>query len=145
MTTSPNGRKLIESFEGLRTVAYLPTPHDVPTIGYGHTEGVQMGDTCTAEQADEYLADDLLAAEAGVSSSVLVDINQNQFDALVSFVFNVGGGNFHSSTLRRLLNNGDYQGAADQFLVWNKQAGQVLPGLTNRRTAERAFFLTEAQ
>jgi lysozyme len=141
MTTSPNGRKLIESFEGLRTSAYLPTPHDVPTIGYGHTDGVKMGDTCTQEQADAFLEEDLRAAELAIECMVAVPLNQNQFDALVSFVFNVGAHAFETSTLLRLLNEGDYAGAANQFLVWRKQNGVTLPGLVARRTKERALFL----
>ena len=144
MTTSSNGRALIESFEGLRLEAYLPTPNDVPTIGYGHTDGVQMGDTCTPEQADAYLAEDLTASELAIECTVSVDLNQNQFDALVSFVFNVGAHNFETSTLLKLLNSGDYDGAAQQFTRWDKQAGEVLPGLLKRRTAEQALFTTPA-
>ena len=144
METSAAGRALIESFEGLRLDAYLPTPNDVPTIGYGHTDGVKLGDVCTQADADEFLSEDLRAFELAVEMCVSVELTQNQYDALVSFVFNVGAGNFKSSTLLRLLNAGNVQGAADQFLVWDRQAGIVLPGLLKRRTAERALFLTAA-
>jgi lysozyme len=144
MTTSDAGRAFIETFEGLRTTAYMPTPHDVPTIGYGHTLGVKMGDTCTQAEADEMLAEDLRVAELVLETLVEVDLNQNQIDALVSFVFNVGAGNFKSSTLLKLLNQSDFDGAADQFLRWDKQAGVELAGLTKRRAAERSLFLTPA-
>jgi lysozyme len=143
MTTSPAGIALIKSFEQCRLVAYLPTPHDVPTIGWGHTDSVKMGDTCTQEQADEYLEEDLRTSELAIECKVSVPLTQNQFDAMVSFVFNVGTGNFESSTLLHMLNLGQYNTAADQFLRWDKQAGQVLPGLLSRRQAERALFLTQ--
>ena len=143
MTTSPSGRALIESFEGYRAEAYLPTPNDVPTIGYGHTHDVRLGDVCTRDQADAFLAEDLSAAELVIECKVTVPLNQNQFDALVSFVFNVGAGNFESSTLLRVLNMGNYSGAADELLRWNKQGGVVLQGLVNRREKERELFLTQ--
>jgi lysozyme len=143
MNTSPAGRAMIESFEGFRAAAYLPTPDDVPTIGYGHTLGVKMGDVCPEQDADEFLEADLAAAEQAVTRKVTAAVTQHQFDALVSFVFNVGAGNFESSTLLKLLNAGDMEGAANQFLAWDKQAGKVLPGLLSRRSVERAWFLTE--
>ncbi len=92
-------------------------------------------------QADSALISDLAQCERAVNRLVKVTLTQNQFDALVSFVFNVGSGNLQSSTLLRKLNSGDYKGAADEFLRWNKAAGKVMNGLVARRTAEREFFL----
>ena len=132
----------IKDSEGLRLKAYLPTKNDVWTIGYGHTHGVYQGMTITEQQAEQFLHEDVKWAEDAVNQYVHVSLTQNQFDALVSFVFNVGTGNFSNSTLLRLLNKGDYKGAADQFLRWNKQKGVVLNGLTTRRKNERALFLS---
>lgn len=132
----------IKDSEGLRLKAYLPTKNDVWTIGYGHTHGVYQGMTITEQQAEQFLHEDVKWSEDAVNQYVHVSLTQNQFDALVSFVFNVGTGNFSNSTLLRLLNKGDYKGAADQFLRWNKQKGVVLNGLTIRRKNERALFLS---
>jgi len=133
---------IIKKSEGLRLEAYLPTPNDVPTIGYGHTKGVKMGQHITINQAEQFLLEDVAWASDAVNRLVKVKLTQNQFDALVSFVFNVGATAFSKSTLLRLLNAGDYKGAADQFLRWNKQAGKVLRGLDTRRKEERALFLS---
>jgi lysozyme len=135
------GLDLIKSFEKLRLVAYLPTKKDVPTIGWGHTRDVELGDTCTVAEADAWLAEDCADAERAVRKLVKLPITDNQFDALVSFVFNVGEPAFAKSTLLRKLNSGDYAGAASQFGRWNKQKGVVLNGLTRRRGMERALFL----
>lgn len=141
LNISERGLSLIKEFEQCRLDAYMPTPDDVPTIGYGHTGiDVQMGLRWTQEQADEALARDVMRFEAGVNEAVTVPLTQNEFDALVCFAFNVGTGAFRSSTLLRLLNAGDYDGAAAQLLRWNKQAGKELAGLTRRRAAERALF-----
>lgn len=134
------GLRIIRSYESLRLRAYLPTPDDVPTIGYGHTKGVKMGDTCSIEQAERWLREDCAEAETAVNL-VGVPLTQSQFDALVSFVFNVGVGAFKMSTLRRKLVAKDYMGAADEFPKWNKQAGKVLGGLVKRRASERELFL----
>lgn len=139
--------ELIKESEGLRLKAYMPTKNDRPTIGYGHTKGVKMGMTITKAQAEQYLRDDLAWAENAVNRLVKVKLNQNQFDALVSFVFNLGEANFASSTLLRKLNTGDYEGAANQFPRWNKQRTksgslEVLDGLTIRRDKERKLFLS---
>lgn len=142
MKTAKPGRDLIKDFEKLRLVAYLPTPDDVWTIGWGHTKGVKQGDVCTVEQAEQYLTEDLDWSEWAVNTLVKVPINQNQFDALVSFTFNLGAGNFSQSTLLRKLNGGDYVGAALEFPRWNKQAGKVLAGLVRRRKAEQTLFTT---
>ena len=134
------GTTLIQSFEQFRSVAYLPTPNDVPTIGWGRTKGVSMGATCTQEQADAWFLEDVKWAEDCVNRAVTVKIQQNEFDALCSLCFNIGCTNFGKSTLVKLLNQGDSEGAASQFLVWNKQDHKVLNGLTRRREAEKALF-----
>lgn len=142
MQLSENGANLIRSFEQLKLVAYKPTPDDVWTIGWGHTKGVTEGMICTVTQADEWFDEDTAWAVAAVNNNVLVDLNQNQFDALVSICFNIGQGNFDNSTLLRDLDSGNYIEASDQFLVWDKQRGQDLPGLDRRREAERQLFDT---
>lgn len=134
------GLKIIKQAEGLRLVAYL-CPALVWTIGYGHTRGVKAGDTCTIEQAEAWLREDCADAEAAVSRLAPADLTQNQFDALVSFVFNVGTDAFAKSTLLRLLRAGDRQGAADQLRRWVKAGGATLAGLVLRRDAERNLFL----
>ncbi len=131
---------IIEQFEGRRLKAYLDGG-GVPTIGVGHTKGVKMGDTCTDAQADKWLEEDTAEA-AGAVDDVRVSLNANQLEALTSFVFNVGVGAFRKSTLLRLLNGGDYQGAADQLLRWDKDNGKTVAGLTRRRQAERKLFLS---
>ncbi|HEY9700177.1 MAG TPA: lysozyme [Trichocoleus sp.] len=147
-TPTPGGRRqinakglrLLKSFEGLRLNAYLDAV-GVWTIGYGTTSGVYPGMQITEAQAEEFLRRDLRRFEATVIDLVSVSLNDDQFSALVSFTYNVGEGAFEDSTLRRLLNQRDYQGAADQFLRWNLGDGVELPGLTRRRRAERALFL----
>lgn len=133
------GLDLIKSFEGLRLTAYPdPQSGDAPwTIGYGHTGRVLEGDVITAEQADAFLAADLAVFEEGVASSVSVPLTDNQFAALVSFSFNLGLGRLRGSTLLRLFNDGDDEGAAGEFPKWT--AGG-LPGLVRRRAAEQALF-----
>ena len=113
---------------------------EVPIV---HTEGVYEGMTITEAAAEELLRKDLAEFEAAVSEAVQVSLNDNQFSALVSFSFNLGADSLFESTLLKLVNQGDFQGAADQFLRWNKAGGQELPGLTRRRQAERALFLGE--
>jgi lysozyme len=143
MEYSPDGLKLTESFEGCRLQAYLDSV-GVPTIGYGHTHGVTMGMTCTQEQADAWLQEDVQEAVQAVNNLVTVPLTQQQFDALVDFTFNLGTGALQHSTLLRLLNSGNYQGAAGEFEKWDKAGGKVLPGLLKRRQAERDMFNTPA-
>jgi len=142
MQVSSVGRKAIEGYEGCRLTAYQDSV-GVWTIGYGHTgPDVHAGLTITQAQADQLLLADLYKFEQGVSQLVRVPINQNQFDALVSFAFNLGLGSLGRSTLLKLLNSRDYKGAADQFLKWTYAGHEQLPGLVIRRRAERAMFLT---
>ncbi|MDS0828893.1 lysozyme [Serratia marcescens] len=141
MKTSSKGRTLIKKFESLQLVAYRDSV-GVLTIGYGHTHGVQWGDTVTTIEAEDLLTADLANVEKTLASAVHVPLNQNQYDALASFIFNLGPGNFNSSTLLKKLNNGDYQGAADEIPRWNRAGGKELRGLTRRRAAERELFLS---
>ncbi|HCE7950020.1 lysozyme [Pseudomonas aeruginosa] len=143
MRTSQRGIDLIKSFEGLRLSAYQDSV-GVWTIGYGTTRGVTRYMTITVEQAERMLSNDLQRFEPELDRLVKVPLNQNQWDALMSFVYNLGAANLESSTLRRLLNAGDYAGAAEQFLRWNKAGGKVLPGLVRRRASERELFLGAA-
>ncbi len=144
MKTNAAGVDMIKRHELLRTDAYL-CPAGIPTIGYGHTTGVKMGDRITPERAEELLRVDLSVAEAAVDSTC-PGLNENQFAALVSFTFNVGVANFTRSTLAQCVRRGDFAAAANEFGRWNHAmvAGKmtVLPGLTRRRAEERALFLT---
>lgn len=137
--TSDAGLDLIKSHEGLRLDAYL-CPAGVWTIGYGHTGTARPGMRITNEQADELLRLDVEKFEECVRNALQVEVTQGQFDALVSFAFNVGCGALRGSTLLRLLNQGDFDGAAAQFARWNRGGGQVLAGLARRREDERALF-----
>jgi GH24 family phage-related lysozyme (muramidase) len=139
MRISPNGIKFIKLEEGLSLTSYL-CPAGVWTVGYGHTRHARSGMKITEAEAEGLLYADLVAFERAVNELVKVPIDQHQFDALVSFVFNVGVSAFSKSTLLKLLNQGDYLGAKEQFLRWNKAGGQVLPGLANRRRRESALF-----
>jgi lysozyme len=143
MRTSAKGVSLIKDFEGLRLKAYQDSV-GVWTIGYGTTRGVTKGMSITAEQAERMLQNDIASFEPELDNLVKVPLSQNQWDALMSFVYNLGSANLASSTLLKLLNAGDYARAADQFPRWNKAGGQVLPGLTKRRNAERVMFLGAA-
>lgn len=139
MTYSERGLDLTRAFEGCRFRAYLDGG-GVPTIGYGHTKDVTLGQECDMAQAVAWLREDVQEAEAAVNRLVKVKISQAQFDSLVDFVFNLGAGAFGRSTLLRLLNAGDYAGAGAQFARWNKDNGKVVAGLTRRRVAEEALF-----
>ena len=144
MQVSAAGITLICSFEGLRLNAY-DDGGGVWTIGYGTTiypNGIKVkrGDTCTREQAKAYMTYDLKKFESAVNTAVVVPINQNQFDALVSLTYNIGIKAFKNSTLLKKLNVGDIRGAAAQFDVWNKGGGKVMQGLVNRRAVERKLF-----
>lgn len=140
---SEAGLELTRQSEGLRMRAYRDGG-GIPTIGYGHTAGVRLGDACTAEQAAAWLRQDMAAAEAAVNRLVHVEIGQGPFDALCDFVFNLGAGALGGSTLLRLLNDGDAAAAADEFPRWvHDSLGNIEPGLVTRRQRERALFLGE--
>lgn len=147
MIPSQNCLKIIKFYEGFRTRAYK-CPRGIPTIGYGSTRwfnrpgqpAVKLGETITEADASVLLEYTVMVFADEISRYINVPINQNQFDALVSFVYNVGTENFRKSILLKLLNAGDYEGCAKQFDRWNRSGGIVLEGLKNRRRAEKALF-----
>ncbi len=139
LTYSPQGFQLTENFEGLSLKAYKDVA-GVWTNGYGNTHGVVPDTSISLQQAKDDLASNIEGAEYVVNRVVQVPLSQNQFDALVDFVFNLGSANFQSSTLLRLLNSGDYAGAALEFPKWNHAGGVIVAGLTKRRLAEQALF-----
>lgn len=147
MHLSQEGLRLIKSFEGYHKrlqngdcAAYL-CPANVPTIGYGCTEGVQIGMVWTEAKAEAELMKELAKHEAAVTTLVKVELNQNEFDALVSFSYNCGVGALQKSTLLKRLNRGDRVGAAREFEKWTRGGGRVLKGLVARREREAALFL----
>lgn len=143
MKIGPKGIALIQSYEKCVLRAYLPTPNDKWTIGWGHT-GPHIGPDIvwTQEEADAVFLRDLEWVEDCVNKAVTSQITQNEYDALCSLCFNIGCGAFGKSSLLKALNGGDYDTAAKHFQDWNKQAGQVLAGLTNRRAKEAELFET---
>lgn len=146
MKTNQDGIDLIKSFEGVRLAPYKD-PVGIPTIGVGATfyqDGRKVALTdkpMTEAEVTDLLKFHLDKFEKDVSRLVKAPLNSNQFSALVSFAFNCGAGNLQSSTLLKKLNMLDYAGAATEFLKWDKSKGQVLPGLTRRRKAEKELFL----
>jgi len=141
MKTGSKGIDLIKHFEGCELEAYK-CPAGVWTIGYGHIKGVKEGMTITEHQAEEMLKSELNEYEGYINNLVTAELNQNQFDAMVSWVYNLGGGNLKASTLLKVLNAGDYAGVPAQMMRWNKAGGKVLEGLTRRRQAEADLFAT---
>lgn len=143
LKTSQEGISLIKSFEGCELSAYRCSAN-VPTIGYGHTAGVSDGDTCTLEEAEEMLTEDLVEFENYVKKYVETDLEQNQFDSLVAWVYNLGPKNLSESTLLKELNAGNLEEVPRQMKRWNRAGGQVLDGLIRRREAESRLFKGEA-
>jgi lysozyme len=145
MTPSQWFWDFIRSYEKFRPTAYAATAAEkakgIWTLGWGHTNGVKEGDTCTTAQALQWLHDNAATAVAAVNSLVTVPLTQAQFDALCSMAFNCGPGFLHTSTLAIMLAKLDYQGAADQMLRYDHQGTTIVPGLENRRIAERRHFL----
>lgn len=146
MRVSENGINLIKQFEGCRLTAYQDSV-GVWTIGYGWTQSVDgnpvaKGMVITQQKADDLLKQGVVQYENGVNSLVKVQLNQNQFDALVDFAYNLGVNALKGSTLLKKLNTGDYAGAANEFTKWNKAGGKELAGLTRRREAEKSLFLS---
>lgn len=139
MNYGKNGMALTESFEKCRLTPYRDSG-GVWTNGWGNTHHVDPNITITQEQADRDLLANVQDTVDCVNDNVNVALTQDQFDALVDFTFNVGCGAFKSSTLLRKLNAGDFQGADDQFAVWNKIKGVPSKGLDHRRAAEDALF-----
>lgn len=122
--------------EGYRDAAYMPTPNDVPTIGFGTTENVKMGDRITPDRALVRLLADASKFERAVKRCAAVPMFDYEFQAYVSLTYNIGEGAFCRSTLVKKLVAGDYEGACREILKWDKQAGKPLPGLTRRRQSE---------
>lgn len=147
MKLSQVGVNLIKSFEGCELHAYKPVPTELYwTIGYGHYgSDVREGQKITQAQAEEMLKQDLKVYEYAVNLNVKHKINQNQYDALVSFCYNVGKEALRTSTLLKKLNSGDMSGAANEFDKWVHGGGKVLPGLVLRRKAEKVLFLKPVQ
>ncbi|MCP9267895.1 lysozyme [Xenorhabdus sp. XENO-1] len=144
MEISENGINKIKSYEGLRLHAYPdPATGAEPwTIGYGHTRGVKPEQIITEQQAETFLHEDLIPIYAEIQRIVKVPLTQGQFDALCSFIFNLGIGNFIYSTLLKKLNLADYQGAAKEFLKWDRADGRVLADLRVRRASEQKMFMS---
>lgn len=133
--------QLIKKWEALELKAYLPTPNDVWTIGWGHTATAVPGMVITQSKAQQLFRQDVAWVERVVNTSVKVELTQEQFDAVCSLVFNIGGPNFRTSTLLRKLNAKNYEGAALEFHKWKYQKGKVLRGLVRRRAEEAEYFL----
>ena len=141
MKLSKQGLALIKEFEGFRAQAYIPVPGDVPTIGYGFTKGVQLGDVMTLAQAEKRLIEEMRPYEMAVWQACTNKPNQNEFDAMTSLCYNIGTAGFSRSTVLKAHNRGDYQAAARAFALWNKSGGKVYAGLTRRRAKEAALYL----
>lgn len=144
MNISNEGLSLIKLFEGLSLRAYQDVA-GIWTIGYGHIKGVESGATISEREAESFLSDDLKDAQRAVERLVKVPLNENEYSALVSLVFNIGEGAFARSTVLKRLNRGDREGAADAIELWNKATingrKKTVPGLVRRRAAEKALFL----
>ena len=140
MKVSEKGKSLIKNFEGLRTKAYRCSANCL-TIGYGHTgSDVYENMIITKEQAEKLFDQDILIHSNNVSKLVNVDLTQNQFDALVSFEYNVGYGNFSKSTMLKLINSCEFLQASKEFDKWIYAGGKPLKGLKHRREQERKLF-----
>jgi lysozyme len=139
MKISQEGIALIKVFEGCKLESYLCAA-GVWTIGYGHTKMVEEGQEITQEEADNILLNDLEIYEEAVLKAVEVPLHQHQFDALVSWTFNLGGANLNASTMLKVINKGEYEDVPAQIKRWNKAGGKVLQGLIRRREAEALLF-----
>lgn len=140
MTTSNQGKNLIKESEGLRLEAYL-CPANIPTIGWGHTNGVKLGQHITVQQAEDMLVDDIAPIER-LLNGLKINFRQEQFDALVSWIFNFGEGKFKGSTMyKRIIANAKDEEITDQMVKWINAAGRPLLGLIKRRVAEANLFI----
>lgn len=136
MSLTAAGLVALANFEGFRSEAYVPVPGDVPTIGFGSTIGVQMGDKISVPAALGRLMRDVGDAESAIGRCVKVPLSQGEYDAYTSFAFNVGGNAFCASTLVKKLNAGDYQGACAELKRWVYVDGKVVQGQVKRRNRE---------
>jgi lysozyme len=141
MELNTAGIELIKSFESCKLTCY-PDAIGLPTIGWGHRTDLAIGATIDQTTANKLLIDDLRAFSEKVANLLEVDLNDNQFSALVSFAYNCGVHNLASSTLLKLVNSSDFEQAANEFHKWDRAAGNELAGLLRRRLAEKALFLT---
>lgn len=139
MKISSEGIELIKKFEGCETTAYQDSV-GVWTIGFGHTKGVQEGQSCSMQDAETMLSEEMDEYEGYINSMVDVDLNQNEFDSLVAWVYNLGPTNLRESTLLKILNAGDKDGIPEQINRWNRAGGKILQGLVRRREAESLMF-----
>ena len=142
MNISKEGLSLIKKFEGCELEAYL-CPAGVWTIGYGHTKDVKEGDKINKEEADYLLQEEMMEYESYINDFVEVPLEQNQFDALCSWVYNLGPTNLKNSTMLRVLNEEKYADVPQEIKRWNKAGGEVLDGLIKRREAEAKMFAGE--
>lgn len=136
---SQEGISLIKKFEGCELTAYQCSA-GVWTIGYGHTKGIEEGMEITQQEAEDMLVEELHEYENYINDNVTAPLSQNQFDAMVSWVYNLGPANLKASTLLKVLNAGDYDGVPAQIKRWNKAGGVTLDGLIRRREAESLLF-----
>jgi lysozyme len=141
MKMSETGLALLKDFEGCRLTAY-PDITGVPTLGYGFTVGVNLGDTMTQAECDDRLLRELTPYESAVWNATGGNVTQNEFNALTSFSWNVGIAGMQKSSVIKAHNKGDKQAAARAFGLWNKAGGKPIAGLTRRRAAEAALYLT---
>lgn len=138
--TSNKGKNLIKEAEGLRLEAYL-CPAGVPTIGWGHTKGVKIGQHITLAEAEDLLVEDIAPIER-LLNGMKINFRQEQFDALVSWIFNLGEGKFKGSTMyQRIVGNARDEEITDQMVKWIYSDGRPLPGLMKRRVAEANLFI----
>lgn len=145
LSTSKKGIDLIKEFESLSLKKYKD-PVGYWTIGWGHLiKSYEKLEVITEDEAEDLLMQDLVEVEVAVNSLVYAPLNQNQFDALVSFTFNLGYGALKASTLLSKLNGLDYDGAANEFPKWIYGKGQILPGLVRRRKEEKKLFIEEVE
>ena len=141
--TSQEGISLLKKFEGCKLDAYLCSA-GVPTIAYGRTKDVKIGDVCTQEEAEMWLEEELQEYEAYVNEMVEIPLEQCEFDALVCWTYNLGPSNLGASTMLKVLNEGKKNEVPQQMKRWNKAGGKVLQGLVRRREAEALLFQGEA-
>ena len=139
MNISQNGLELIKHFEGCELEAYKCAA-GVWTIGYGHIKTAEEGMVISQSYADELLEGEIVEYEDYVNTAVTAPLSQDQFDALVSWTFNLGNGNLNASTMLKVLNRGEYEEVPAQMKRWNKAGGKVLEGLIRRREAEANLF-----
>lgn len=141
LSPSPRIKAFIKNYEKCRLRAFLPTPNDVPTIGWGRTKGVKLGMTQTQAEADADFDADIAERAAFINDKLDgCATTQDQFDAMLSLAYNIGLDAFAGSTVLRKHKAGDYAGAADAFGMWVKQAGKTLAGLVTRRAAEARIY-----